>query len=337
MGIKAELAVAHCTSLLEKAGVPKLNAELTARAIVISDVWGNASHGVMRLPFYLKRITMGGVNAEAELNTYSERGAIIGIDGQNGLGHWQVWEGAKLGVLKAKEFGISLVSIKNSSHCGALGVYLYPALDAGQIALIFTNGPAVMPAVGGNAPLLSTSPIAAGVPAKPPMIIDLSTSAVARGKIAAAAKSGGTIPEGWSVDKEGKSITDAKAALMGMLAPLGGAKGFALGLMVESLSAGLSGGPLSTGVPDMFIPDDDSKPQGISHTIITIDPSDLGDGASYSDFNKLAAQVRETGGRVPGEKRAHPNEITGREINIAEAVLKDLSDWSLKLGIPTLA
>ncbi len=336
MGIKAKSAVEHCTALLEKVGVPKENALNTARAIVLSDVWGNASHGVMRLPFYLKRITMGGVNAEAELNTYSERGAIIGIDGQDGLGHWQVWEGAKLGLQKAKEFGISLVSIKNSSHCGALGVYLYPALDAGQIALIFTNGPAVMPAVGGNAPLLSTSPIAAGVPANPPMIIDLSTSAVARGKIAAAAKSGGTIPEGWSVDKEGKSITDAKAALMGMLAPLGGAKGFALGLMVESLSAGLSGGPLSTQVPDMFLPADDSKPQGISHTIITIDPSDLGDGASYADFNKLASQVKETGGRVPGEKRAHPKEIDNYEITVAEAVLKDLSEWSDKLGISTL-
>lgn len=337
MSIKAKSAVAHATALLEKVGVPNANAFTTARAIVLSDVWGNASHGVMRLPFYLKRITMGGVNAEAELSTYSERGAIIGIDGQDGLGHWQVWEGAKLGVQKAKEFGISLVSIKNSSHCGALGVYLYPALDAGQIAMIFTNGPAVMPAVGGNSPLLSTSPIAAGVPAKPAMIIDLSTSAVARGKIAAAAKSGGTIPEGWSVDKDGKSITDAKAALMGMLAPLGGAKGFALGLMVESLSAGLSGGPLSTEVTDMFNPDDDSKPQGISHTIITIDPSDLGDSSSYSDFNKLAAQVRETGGRVPGAKRAHPNEVDNHEITIADAVLKDLNDWSEKLGVSTLA
>ena len=196
MSITAKFAIEHCTALLEKVAFPRRNARTTARAIVISDVWGIASHGVMRLPFYVKRITMGGVNAEAELNVVSERGAVTGLDGQDGLGHWQLWEAASIGVQKAKEFGISLVSVKNSSHCGALGVYLYPALDAGQISMIFTNGPAVMPAVGGNSPLLSTSPIAAGVPAKPPMIIDLSTSAVARGKIAAAAKSGGTIPEG---------------------------------------------------------------------------------------------------------------------------------------------
>ena len=333
MSITASHAIEHCTALLEKVGVPKSNARITARAIVLSDVWGNASHGVMRLPFYLKRITMGGVNAEARLQTISERGAITGLDGEDGLGHWQLWEAANIGVHKAKEFGISLVSVKNSSHCGALGVYLYPALDAGQIALIFTNGPAVMPAVGGNAPLLSTSPIAAGIPAMPPMIIDLSTSAVARGKIAAAAKSGGSIPEGWAVDKEGKTITDAKEALMGMLAPLGGAKGFALGLMVESLSSGLSGGSLSTEVPDMFNPDDDTKPQGISHTVITIDPSDLGDSASYDDFNKLAGKIKESGGRVPGAKRAHPDDVEDHEITVAEAVIKDLNDWSVKLGL----
>lgn len=337
MSIKASHAIEHCTKLLEKIGVPTEKALSTARAIVLSDVWGNASHGVMRLPFYLKRITMGGVNAEAELQILTERGAIVGFDGQDGLGHWQLWEAAKIGVQKAKEFGISLVSIKNSSHCGALGVYLYPALDAGQISLIFTNGPAVMPAIGGNSPLLSTSPIAAGVPAKPPMIIDLSTSAVARGKIAAAAKSGETIPEGWAVDKEGKSITDAKEALMGMLAPLGGAKGFALGLMVESLSAGLSGGALSTDVPDMFNPDDDTKPQGISHTVITIDPSDLGDSASYNDFSKLATSIKETGGRVPGAKRLHPKEMESAEITVADAVIKDLNEWSSKLGLSNFA
>ncbi|MEN9453625.1 MAG: hypothetical protein RLZZ19_112 [Actinomycetota bacterium] len=337
MGISTTQALAHATSMLVKAGVPEVNAAKTARAIVTSDVWGNPSHGLMRLPFYLQRITMGGVNAEAELKTISQRGAIVSLDGDHGLGHWQLWDAADLGVAKAKEFGISLVSVKNSSHCGALGVYLYPALDAGQIALIFTNGPAVMPAVGGNAPLLSTSPIAAGIPSRTPMIIDLSTSAVARGKIAAAAKSGGAIPEGWAVNSKGEAITDAKEALMGMLAPLGGAKGFALGLMVESLSAGLSGGALSREVPDMFNPDDDTKPQAISHTVITIDPNDLGDSASYDDFNKLASSITETGGRIPGSKRAHPNHLGDGEITIADAVINDLNTWSAKLGIENFA
>ena len=337
MNLNTESALIHATSMLVAAGVPAKSAEKTARAIVTSDVWGNPSHGLMRLPFYLQRITMGGVNAEATLKVISERGAITSLDGEDGLGHWQAWEAAELGVVKAKEFGISLVSVKNSSHCGALGVYLYPALDAGQIAMIFTNGPAVMPAVGGNAPLLSTSPIASGIPSKPPMIIDLSTSAVARGKIASAAKAGGSIPEGWAVNAQGQPITDAKEALMGMLAPLGGAKGFALGLMVESLSAGLSGGNLSRAVPDMFNADDDTKPQGISHTVITIDPNDIGDASSYEDFNRLASSITETGGRIPGSKRVHPDKLGTGEITIADPVIADLNAWSSKLGLSNIS
>ena len=337
MNLNTEFALTHATSMLVAAGVPEKNAENTARAIVTSDVWGNPSHGLMRLPFYLQRITMGGVNAEATLKVISERGAITSLDGEDGLGHWQAWEAAELGVVKAKEFGISLVSVKNSSHCGALGVYLYPALDAGQIAMIFTNGPAVMPAVGGNAPLLSTSPIASGIPSNPPMIIDLSTSAVARGKIASAAKAGGSIPEGWAVNAQGQPITDAKEALMGMLAPLGGAKGFALGLMVESLSAGLSGGNLSRAVPDMFNADDDTKPQGISHTVITIDPNDIGDASSYEDFNRLASSITETGGRIPGSKRVHPDKLGTGEIAIADPIIADLNAWSSKLGLSNIS
>ncbi|MFM8842166.1 MAG: Ldh family oxidoreductase [Actinomycetota bacterium] len=269
--MEANKGIEFATALLVASGVEDGKAATTARAIVASDVWGNASHGLMRLGYYLRRLSAGGINATAGFREISSRPAVSVYDGENGLGHWQVWEGAKLGVSRAKEFGISLISISNSNHCGALGVYLYPALDAKAISILFTNGPAVMPAVGGNAPLLSTSPIAAGIPASHPMIVDLATSAVARGKIAAKAKEGGTIPAGWAVDREGNTITDAKEALNGMLAPLGGAKGFALGLLVESMVAGLTSGSLSTEIPDMFNEADDAKGQGISHTIITID------------------------------------------------------------------
>lgn len=337
MAITTQRALSHAKSLLEKVGVAEVNAEKTARAILTSDVWGNPSHGLMRLPFYLQRISMGGVNPKAKLEVIVEHGATISFDGQNGLGHWQLWDGAEVGVKRAQEFGISLVSIKNSSHCGALGVYLYPALDAGKISMIFTNGPAVMPAVGGNMPILSTSPIASGIPSDPPMIIDLSTSTVARGKIASAAKEGGVIPQGWAVDEKGEPITDAKEALMGMLAPLGGAKGFALGLMVESLSAGLSGGALSRNVPDMFNPDDDKKAQSISHTIITINPEAIGDKSSSKSFNRLAASINASGARTPGSRRVNPNNLGNGEINLPDAVINDLNQWSQKLGLSNIS
>ena len=335
--IQASRAISVSSALMAKLGVPDSKAELTARAIVTSDVWGSPSHGLMRLPFYLQRLAAGGINPVANLHELSHRGAVRSFDGSAGLGHWQLWEGGVLGAASAKESGISLVSIKNSNHCGALGVYVYPALDASEIALVFTNGPAVMPAIGGNSPLLSTSPIAVGIPATQPIIIDLATSSVARGKIAAAAKNGESIPEGWAVDASGNPVTDAKAALQAMLAPLGGAKGFALGLMVEAISAGISGGALATEVPDMFNSEADQKPQEISHTVITIDPQALGETTAYQRFDEMTEGIIKSGGRVPGGKRIHPRDIDNREIKIAEPVLVDLNAWSDKLGVAKLA
>ena len=331
--MEAKAGIDFATSLLIASGVEESKAAITARAIIASDVWGNASHGLMRLGYYLRRLDAGGINAKAELNEISSRPAVSVFDGENGLGHWQVWEGAKLGVARAKEFGISLISIANSNHCGALGVYLYPALDAGAISIIFTNGPAVMPAVGGNAPLLSTSPIAAGIPSSIPMIVDLATSAVARGKIAAKAKEDGSIPEGWAVDREGNTITDAKEALSGMLAPLGGAKGFALGLLVESMVAGLTSGSLSTEIPDMFNEADDAKGQGISHSIITVDADSISGASGRTKLDQLAASVKATGGRTPGASRIHPSKITHENCTIAPAVTEELNQWAERLGL----
>ena len=329
----AKSGIDFATALLRSSGVEDSKAATTARAIVASDVWGNASHGLMRLGYYLRRLDAGGINSKAELREISSRPAVSVFDGENGLGHWQVWEGAKLGVARAKEFGISLISISNSNHCGALGVYLYPALDAGAISIIFTNGPAVMPAVGGNAPLLSTSPIAAGIPSSIPMIVDLATSAVARGKIAAKAKEGGSIPAGWAVDREGNTITDAKEALNGMLAPLGGAKGFALGLLVESMVAGLTSGSLSTEIPDMFNEADDAKGQGISHSIITIDADTISGSSGREKLDQLAASVKATGGRTPGASRVHPSKIRNESCTIAPAVSEELNQWAERLGL----
>ena len=329
----AHQAIEFAAALLLAAGVEKEKAEITARSIVASDIWGNASHGLMRLSYYLRRLEAGGINPRANLTERSSKPAVVVLDGENGLGHWQLFKGAERGVKIAKDQGISLLSIANSNHCGALGVYLYPALDAKAISIIFSNGPAVMPAVGGQRPLLSTSPIAAGIPSDHPMIIDLATSAVARGKIAAKAKEGGTIPEGWAVDREGNAITDAKEALNGMLAPLGGAKGFALGLLVESLVAGLTAGALSTEIPDMFNEKDDAKGQGISHTIITIDADAISESAGRKKFNQLAESVTSSGGRTPGASRIHPRKIANEELKLQEVVIAELNEWAKRLGV----
>jgi (2R)-3-sulfolactate dehydrogenase (NADP+) len=166
-----------------------------------------------------------------------------------------------------------------------------------------------MPAWGGASPLLSTSPLAAGFPTDDhPVIVDMALAAIARGKVAALAKAGERLPEGWAFDSEGRPTTDASAALNGMLAPLGGAKGFALALVVELLTGGLVGPALSEDVTDIFDPSRNAEPQGIAHVIMAVDPSRTdasGDPAgARRRISTLAARISATGGRVPGAARA---------------------------------
>lgn len=318
-------------ALLERAGLSSENAATTARCIVASDRWGIGSHGLMRLPFYLERLQAGGINSKAELKIVTDMPALVIFDGQDGVGHWQLQHAVELAAERAKVNGISAVGIGRSSHCGALGIYVEPIVKQGLVALIFSNGPAVMPPWGGNKPVLSTSPLAAGIPTNPPTIIDMATSAVARGKIAAKAQTDEPLEPGWAFTATGEPTLDAKAALTGMLAPLGGAKGYALAVMVESLTGALIGPTLAKDMPDMFVKSDAAKPQGISLFVIAIDASKLSvDGESRLD--DLVAGITAAGGRLPGANRVNPAVLNrGDEISVADSVLADLDEWSIKL------
>lgn len=332
--MKLNEAVELATKLLVATGVPVENAESTAKLIVAADAWGIGSHGLIRLPYYLNRIVGGGINAKAQLIEQKFMTTLKVMDGQNGLGHWQLWQASTAAAGIAKEYGTAAVAVRSSSHAGALGLFTWPAIDQKCVTFIFSNGPAVMPAWGGSTPLLSTSPLAIGAPGKPTqLIIDLATSAVARGKIAAKAKSGESVPEGWALDKDGNPTTDAQAALMGMLAPLGGAKGFALAMAVETLTGGLVGPNLAKAMPDMFVAADDSKPQQISHLVVCVNAEFI-DDTEFERIQKLQQSVVDSGSRVPGANKSHPMNLAGDlELNIAAEVVTELDQWSDKLGL----
>lgn len=335
----ASSATALARDLLLAVGVDLARAQRTAECIVLADLWGIGSHGLLRLPYYLKRMQAGGYPPQAELVSVRDTGPVVALDGGGGLGHWQLWEAAELAAERCAMFGIAAVSVGNSGHCGALGIYTRPAIDAGYLALAFSNGPAVMPPWGGRKPLLSTSPIAAGIPSTPtPVVIDLATSAVARGKIAAHAQNGDQLPDGWALDVNGEPTTDPQAALRGMLAPLGGAKGFALALLVEALAGAMVGPNLSVDVPDMFADADDALPQRIGHLIITIDPALLdssGHGARHR-IDRLARLVGEHGGRLPGARKTAMREIRGdTPLELAAATVDQLLEWADRLGVKT--
>jgi len=319
------VAIERAQKLLEAAGVPSKEAATTARCIVASDRWGIGSHGLMRLPFYLSRLQAGGINPKAELKTVTDLPSLVVFDGDDGLGHWQLQNAAELATKRALVNGIAAVGVGRSNHCGALGIYVWPMINEGLVGIAFSTGPAVMPPWGGNKSLLSTSPIAAGIPTNPPTVVDLATSAVARGKIQAKAQAGAELEPGWAFTKDGAPTTDAKEALAGMLAPLGGVKGYAIAVLVESLTGMLIGPTLAKNIPDMFAADQNALPQQISHFIIAIDASKLSVDGSNSRTADFANEVKAAGGRLPGSNRVNPGALNlNDEITVTDQVFAQL-------------
>lgn len=342
-------ARALALALLQASGVPGLAAEQTAQALVLADVWGLHSHGLLRLPFYLERLARGGCNAAARLAPVTDTGPVLAFDGEDGLGHWQAWRAAEMARDRCERGGAAVVAVGRSSHCGALGVYTLPLVEAGLVGLVFSNGPAVMPPWEGTAPVVSTSPLAAGIPCRPrPAIVDMASSAVARGTIAAHAQRGEPLPPGWAVTSSGEPTTDPDAALAGMLAPLGGAKGFALAFLVEALTGGLVGPALSGDVADMLSPADAGRPQRVSHLILALDPARLdvtgggdaaaGGQASRRRLDELADRVAQAGGRLPGSRRVPPGAVDdSADPGVSSQTWRDVAEWARRLGVPTPA
>jgi (2R)-3-sulfolactate dehydrogenase (NADP+) len=315
--------------LLGSAGMPAEPAERTAWILAAAEAWGRGSHGLLRLPFYLGRFDAGGADAGAELTPVRDGGATLTLDGHNGLGHWQVWRAAEVAAERAGTSGIAAVAVGNSGHCGALGLHLLPIVGSGRAGLVLSHGPAVIPPWGGSRPVTSTSPLAFGVTAGDrPVIVDLACSAAARGKIAEAAGAGRPVPEGWALDRHGRPTTDPAEALAGMLAPLGGAKGFALALAVEVLTAGLVGPVLSALVADPLDPAAAGSAQRIAHLVVAVDPAAVDfDGRGAERRAELAASVVEAGGRVPGADHPLPEELTDdHRLDLPDPVVARLRD-----------
>ena len=325
-------------ALLMAAGLPGDDAELSARALVIAEGWGIASHGLLRLPYYLERLGAGGINATAALTTVADCGGVVSYNGNCGLGHWQVWRAAEAAAARCRTQGIAACAVANSSHCGALGVYTLPLLDQRLIGLVFSTGPAVMAPWGGHSAVLSTSPIAAGIPCRPqPAIVDLATSTVARGRIAAYAQRGEPLPPGWAVDATGTATTDPVAALAGMLAPLGGGKGFALALLVEALTGAMVGPHLAGDITDPFDQAAAARPQGIGHLVVALDPARFDSSGGWQGrMDELARRVAAAGGRLPGAGRAsagrtctEPDDDT--TIEVPQPAAAAVAEWEERL------
>ena len=290
---------------LERSGATPAMAAATAAALVAAELDGIPSHGASRIPQYCGHVANGRANGSAVPRIANERGGAVLVDAGGGLAFEACALATREVVDRAKRHGVAFASVANSNHFGVAAYHVEPLAKAGLVALAFGNSPGAMPMWGGKRAIFGTNPIAAAFPRLKgePIVIDLSLSEVARGKIMVAARDGKPIPPGWALDKDGNPTTDAKAALEGMMVPAGGSKGAMLALVVELLACALSGSAYGFESDSFFT--QAGKPTRIGQAFLAIDPGALaGDDVFLDRVETLvAAMLADEGVRIPGDRR----------------------------------
>jgi LDH2 family malate/lactate/ureidoglycolate dehydrogenase len=232
-----------------KAGMDEENGEIFADSVVTASRRGIDTHGIRRIPHVLYGVSQGGINGTPEPKVVAQFGAVVTLDGDNGLGNVVGYRAMEKAVEIAREFGVGVVSVRNSNYTGLLSFHALRATEDGMIGFFTNDGPAVMAPWGGYVPALHNNPFSYALPTTEttgfPIVYDAACSAVARGKVRTAAARGESIPSDWAVDSQGRPTTDAHAALDGVILPMAAHKGYALATVLELLSAGLSGANLS--------------------------------------------------------------------------------------------
>jgi (2R)-3-sulfolactate dehydrogenase (NADP+) len=294
------------TRALVRAGAAPATAEVTAKALVDAEAQGLASHGMSRIPQYATHLRNGRADGAAIPSVLAARHGAVLIDACEGLAFPACALAVTEAIARAREHGVSFAGITRSHHFGVAAYHLGPVAAAGMVGIALGNSPAAMPAAGGRHPVFGTNPIAAVFPRAngAPLLIDLSLSEVARGKVMIAAKAGKPIPLGWALDRDGRPTTDATAALTGSMLPMGGTKGAMLALIVELLACAMTGAAFGFEA-DTFFVDAGNRPH-LGQAFLVLDPGALAGARVYNERVEtlVAEMLKDDGLRLPGARRA---------------------------------
>lgn len=305
--------------VLEKSGVPIADAKIITDVLIQADKFGFDSHGVNRLkPIYLDRIKDGILNPVTNFKVVREGPTTAVIDGQNGMGHVISTNAMKMAVDKAKQFGMGMVVVRNSSHYGFAGYYSLMAVKENMIGITGTNArPSIAPTFGVEG-MLGTNPLTFGIPTDEafPFLLDCATSITQRGKVELYAREGKEMSKGWVIDDKGESKTDSVAALDDFIAgraaltplggvgeELGGYKGYGYATVVEILSSALQQGNYMK----MLLGFQDGKkvPYNLGHFFIAIDINAF---VEPDDFKKTTGDILRqlrASKKMPGQDRIY--------------------------------
>ncbi|MSO92001.1 MAG: Ldh family oxidoreductase [Rhodospirillales bacterium] len=281
------------------------NAIPVAHSIVAAEAEGILNSGLVRLPGYCAHARIGKVDGHATPTSRALGPAALLVDARTGFAHPAIDLALSELVPMARRTGIASASVTNSYNAGVIGHHVERLAEAGLIGLAFVNSPKVLAPWGGRKPLFGTNPIACAAPRRsgPPIVIDQSSSLVARGEVLLCLERGEPIPDSWGFDTEGKPTTDPKAVLGGgTLAPAGGYKGAMVALMVEVMAAALTGSRFSHEASSFT-----DKTGGAPRTgqfFIAIDPAFFCGEALPDRVEEVAeAILAQAGTRLPGDRR----------------------------------
>ena len=334
------------STILQAVGLSSADAQTVAWALITANLEGIDTHGVSRLALYARRVRAGLANARPELQWTHPAPAIALLNADNALGPVAAVAAMDEAVRLAQTQGVGMVAVAHTNHAAALSAYTERAVTAGCLAFMTCNTPPGIPPWGGRVAFFGTNPLAFSAPGPtptdPPVVVDMATSVVARGNIIMAARQGQAIPEGWALDAGGQPTTDAKAALAGAVLPMAGAKGYALALMIEILSAivpGTSWGPHVRSPYDDWTRPTDAGLWCLAISLDALMPPEVYEQRLGSMFSALRQTPTMPGQsiRIPGERRAAVRtQREGEGIPIDAATRAELDALSAEVGVQAL-
>ncbi|VYU13225.1 ureidoglycolate dehydrogenase [Metakosakonia massiliensis] len=291
---------------LTQAGLEAKVAQEVTDVLVHADKTGVHSHGVIRVEHYCTRLQAGGLNPAAKIHFAEVSPSVAILDSDDGMGHSALIAATDHAVKLAAETGLGFVSIKNTSHCGALSYFIERATREGKIAIAMTQTDTCVAPYGGAERFLGTNPIAFGFPVEDeePMIVDMATSAIAFGKILHAKETGKHIGEGLALDKEGHITTDPHK--IENLLPFGGHKGSGIALAIDALTGILMGANFSNHIVRMY--GDYDKMRKLASLVIVIDPVKLGNPLFAAMMKTMVSELRAVRPMPGVEKVMAPND-----------------------------
>lgn len=338
--VEPDRLVAFASEVLQTFGVPEADAHLVADSLVAADLWGHQSHGVLRLPWYSRRLQTGAMRPRVEPTTVADAGALVILDGHHGIGQVLTERVRVEAVRRARQYGVGMVGVRNSNHFGTAMYYTRRAAAEGCVAILTTNASPAMAPWGGRTKCVGTNPWSIAAPfGERAVALDIANTAVARGKIYLARHEGRTIPDTWALTADGARTTDPSEAIAGMILPMAGHKGYGISFMMDVLSGALTGSEVGSGVHGPYEAD---KPSGAGHLFIAVDIASAG---SPDDFQRrvgdLVAEVKGVPLAEGFDEVFYPGELEDRAAEQADRdglflpaqTVRDLTDLGTQQGV----